>query len=109
MSNKMQNINTGFRISTGPAASNIYDNEENQLTIDWSFDAVYYKYNNGDWITISLGPKTEICEMYKINNVIIQEKFKNLCLYAFTKIKGYSEISDKALEILKKKLKMLEV
>ena len=101
------NENNGFRISTGPAASNAYDNEDNQLTVDWAFDAAYYKHKDVEWITISLGPITEKCEMYKINNVIMKEKFKILCLYTYINIKGYSEISDKALEELKKKLKML--
>ena len=108
MSNNGDN-NNGFRISTGPAASNAYDNEGNQLTVDWSFDAVYYKHKDGEWITISIGPKTEICDINKINNVIMKEKFKSLCLYAYTNIKGYSEISDKALEELKKKLKLLVI
>jgi len=107
MYNKTEIINMDFRISTGPAACNVYDNQENQLTVDWTFDAVYYKYKNENWITISLGPKTEICEIHKINNVIMTEKFKNLCLYTFSNIKGYSKISDDALEILKKKVKML--
>ena len=103
------NENKGFRISTGPAASNAYDNEGNQLTVDWAFDAAYYKHKDGEWITISLGPITEKCDIDKINNGIMKEKFKILCLYAYTNIKGYSEISDKALEELKKKLKTLVI
>jgi hypothetical protein len=34
-------------IVEGPAAANIYDKFTNsQLVVDWSFDALYYKFNN---------------------------------------------------------------
>ncbi len=102
-----KNTNCDFRISTGPAACNVYDSENNQLTIDWAYDSAYYKHNNCEWITISLGSSTILCEIYKINTVDMIEKFKKLCLYAYTNINGYSDISDKALILLKKKLKNL--
>jgi hypothetical protein len=34
-----------YRFSTGPAASNTYDDAtQSQLTLDWSFDGVYFIY-----------------------------------------------------------------
>ena len=46
-----------YRFTSGLAASNTYlttNNGESQLTFDWTYDSVYFKFYNERWITINL-------------------------------------------------------
>jgi hypothetical protein len=80
------NVYNNFRFSSGPAAANAYnDNNNTQLTIDWSYDGIYFKYDN-TWITLSIGPKTINHEMSKIDTAIMKYTFKKLCLYAIEEL-----------------------
>lgn len=75
--------NNSFRYTSGPAAVTIYnDSQESNLTIDWSYDAIYFKYKNSSWITLSIGPKTTKNEVNKINGSKMINIFKNLIFYA---------------------------
>jgi hypothetical protein len=48
-----------YRFSTGPAASNTYDDAtQSQLTLDWSFDGVYFIYRQEPAIVLSIGEQT---------------------------------------------------
>ena len=77
-----------FRISVGPAAANIYDDDtKSRLTVDWSFDAIDYKYRNGEIITFSIGPKTEKSELFKIDTPDKKLIFKNLAFFAIENLK----------------------
>ena len=55
-----------LRMSYGSAALNVYDDESNtRLTVDWSYDGLYYRYKNfndiGDGIDfLFLGRKTPV-------------------------------------------------
>ena len=78
-------------IVEGPAAANIYDKFTNsQLVVDWSFDALYYKFNNEEWITISIGPETHTNDIYKINTAEMVRVFLKLCAFSLDNIKGTS-------------------
>jgi thymidine kinase len=89
-----------FRLSKGPAAANIYHGTISQLTIDWSYDAVYFKYENNDSIILSLGPCTSVHDIGKINTPNMITEFKSLYIYALNNLNGYSGNSDKALVVL---------
>ena len=78
-----------FFIVEGPAAANIYDKfNDSQLVVDWSFDALYFQFNKGDWITISIGPETATNDIYKIDTREMVIVFLRLCCYAVDNIKG---------------------
>jgi hypothetical protein len=48
-----------YRFSAGPAASNTYDDAtQSQLTLDWSFDGVYFIYRQEPTIVLSIGEQT---------------------------------------------------
>jgi hypothetical protein len=109
--NKKENLeienNWRLTLSKGPAAAHVYlsINYTNccQITLDWSFDAVYFKYYDYDWITLSIGPKTITHEIDKIDT---DDKLKIFKLLAsqFNKLKDYSIISNESLITLKKLL-----
>ena len=85
-------------IVEGPAAANIYDKFNNaQLVVDWSFDALYYKFNNKNWITISIGPETHINDIHKINTAEMVRVFLKLCAFSLDNIKGTDNKTIRAL------------
>ncbi len=52
-------MNTQFTFSKGPAASNTYLKDSAgatlaQLTFDWSYNSVYFKYGSFGWVTVDL-------------------------------------------------------
>ncbi len=88
-------------ISAGCAAAHIYNDEnceQTQLTVDWTYDGLYYRYKDQGWITLSLGPKTEINDIHKINTDPMKSDFKRLCFHAIAKLEGQFPDSDKVLE-----------
>jgi hypothetical protein len=98
MSLQYNNYTNKLRFTAGPAAAHVYDDSTNsKISIDWSFDGLYYQYNNGPWITLSLGPKTTTNELDKINTPEMKSVFKSLCFYGIENLQGYSGNSDKAL------------
>lgn len=97
MSFQSKYLDDKLRISAGPAAAHINDDANTQITVDWSFDGLYYKYKDHSWITLSLGPQTEKNEIDKINTPEMKSNFKSLCFFALEQLKGYSGHSDKAL------------
>jgi hypothetical protein len=90
-------------ISKGPAAAHIYLMINNicecQLTLDWSYDAIYYKYYDDDWIILSIGPKTTYnkSQIDKINTQDKVQIFKKLAEKCLTDLPNYSTISDRSL------------
>lgn len=88
-------VKMSIRLSTGPAAANIYkvtkdDTVVSHLLLDWSFEAIDFKYMKNKWITIN---KENI-------NSLKPEEFKDfieLSDYCFTNLNNFSEISDKTL------------
>ncbi len=94
-----------MRLSKGPAASNTYYEENGkiiyQLTLDWSFDGVYFTYDNQP-IIFSIGPRTDINELHMINTPDKINALKNLAKYTKTNLIGYSGNSDNALSELNK-------
>jgi hypothetical protein len=93
-------------ISEGPAAANIYDKFTNsQLVVDWSFDALYFKFNNEEWITLSIGPETHTNDVYKINTTEMIRVFLKLCCYAVENIKGRNYKINKALNEIREIIK----
>lgn len=89
-------------IVEGPAAANIYDKFTNsQLVVDWSFDAIYFKFNNREWITISIGPETNTNDIHKIDTPEMVRVFLKLCLYSLDNIKGNSRKIKRALNEIK--------
>ena len=91
-----------MRVSKGDYAVTIYDDDGSSLTIDWSFDGLYFKYKNGPYITLSLGEKTKENQIYMINTPDIIEVFKKMCFFGFKNLKGYSDNSKNAVyEVLK--------
>lgn len=98
--------NITYYISKGPAASNtyLYNNgiECCTLTYDYSFEALYFKYINNDWLVISLGSRTERNDIALINTNEMKSIFIKAINYTIKNITGYSGISDKYLEIINK-------
>jgi hypothetical protein len=95
-----------YYITEGPAAANIYDKFTNsQLIVDWSYDALYYKFNNGKWIILSIGPETSENEIHEINTREMISIFLKLCCYAVENIKGHSYKINKALNEIRKIIK----
>ena len=87
-----------LKLTSGPAAGNVYNFEQKtQLTIDWSLDGLYFKYKDENWIVLSLGPKTTINELDKINTSEMVSEFKTLCFHALNNIRDHSIIADKAM------------
>jgi hypothetical protein len=88
-------------IILGPVAATIKDNHST-LVIDWSYDALYFKYYDEPYITISIGEKTQIDEIFKINTPEIKSKFKHLSYFAFDKLKSqrcYKNINNSLNEL----------
>lgn len=89
-----------FRINQGPAAAicKLFDNDKKigELTLDWSYDGVYFKYYDNDYMIISIGSKTKKNDIEKLN-IIDKLYFNILSNHLIKKIKGYSLLSDNAL------------
>jgi hypothetical protein len=95
-----------YYILEGHAAANIYDKFTNsQLVVDWSFDALYFQFNNKEWITLSIGPETTKNEIHEINTPEMIRIFLKLCCYAVENIKGRSYKINKALNEIREILK----
>ena len=84
-----------IRLSIGPAAANIYKVTDNDtvvshLLLDWSFEAIDFKFMKNKWITIN---------QENINSLKPEEfkDFIELSDYCFSNINNFSEISDKTL------------
>jgi len=91
-----------FRFSNGPAASNTYDDDtQSQLTLDWSFDGVYFIYRQEKAIVLSIGERTVLHEIDHLNTPEKRSVFKKLKEYTEEKLRHYSGNSDKALDALK--------
>ena len=90
-----------LRLLKGPAAAHVYlyigEIVCCQLTLDWSYDGVYYKYYNDPWITLSIGSKTDIHEIYKIDKNDKKMIFKKLAFYFIKELPEYSGNSDASL------------
>ena len=92
-----------MRINYGPAAANVYHLDDTcQLTIDWSFDGVYFKYKNEEWITLSIGEKTTNHQIGSLNTPDKICLFKEMVSFSQKKLKSYSGNSKKALAALSK-------
>ena len=93
-----------FNVTKGPAAANVYWKNDGktigQLTLDWSYDAIDFKYMNQEWITLSIGPKTEKHEINKLDTKDKKDMFVLLEWHLQKNLKGYSVVSDEALEKL---------
>ena len=100
-----------FTLSKGPAAahSNMMINNicKCQLTLDWSYDGIYFKYYNDLWIIISIGPKTEKYEIDKIDTDDKVLIFKQLAYNFWTELPNYSTNSDLSLIKLKEIINLL--
>ena len=103
-----------LKISSGPYAATIYDNEtDSKLIIDWSCDSLYFKYRDDSYITLSIGHgealtsspvKIPNSEIHKLNTQESINTFTKLCQVALKELNGYSVISDNALFEIKKML-----
>ncbi len=94
----------------GPCAATItllLNKKEYKLTLDWSYDSYYYKFEDESWITLSYGPKgkeNEIeNEIEKINTEKKKEIFQKLCEYS------YRDITDSQAYECIQKLKLLKI
>ena len=88
-----------LRMSYGSAALNVYDDESNtRLTVDWSYDGLYYRYKNFNDIVVSLGSKTIRDETFLINTPYMITNFKLLCIEAIEVLKKHNyEVSNKVI------------
>lgn len=87
-----------IKLSKGPAAANIYNVVENDIVIshlllDWSFNAIDFKYADKKWITL------ETDNIKSLGNDELKE-FTDLANYAILNLNNFSEISDKTLNKL---------
>ncbi len=98
-------LNWYSRVTKGPAAAHSYliinGQQTCQVTLDWSYDGIYYKYNDNPWIILSIGPKTQTHDLDKIDTEDKKKIFKYLSLQFFDKLENYSEISNKSLKKLR--------
>jgi hypothetical protein len=88
-------------LSKGVAAAHVYmtinNDEKYQLTLDWSFDGVYFKNLDNTWIVLSIGPKTKTHDIDKIDTDNKIAAFKIMALHFISKLQDYSIRSDVAL------------
>jgi hypothetical protein len=84
-----------IKITKGPAAANvlkILDDKyvHTQLLLDWSFDAIDFKYLDNKWITLT---------NLNINSLDLDQhiEIKELADYALIHLKDYSEKTNKSL------------
>ena len=107
----MDNVNWLSRLSKGPAAAHAYlsiNNVEScQLTLDWSYDGVYFKYYNDQWVVLSIGLKTITHEIEKLDTENKIQIFKYLSSQFLDKLKNYSEKSNNSLMKLKELTNLL--
>ena len=106
--------NYDIRLSKGPAAARVYLSFNDsqlynccQLTLDWSYDGLYFKYYNNDWIILSIGPKTEKHQIYNLDTDDKIKIFKVLANYFLNNLQNYSTISDASLLKLKEIMYLL--
>jgi len=98
---------TYYRLNKGSSAAHSYLILNNiikcQLILDWTYDAIYYKYYNDEWIILSIGPKTPYnqSDFDKINTDNKVQVFKNLADNCLTELPNYSIISDQSLITLR--------
>ena len=88
-----------IKISTGPAASNIYKIMDNDVVIshlllDWSFKAIDFKYMNNKWMTLN-NDNIKLLNKEEINEI------KELSIFAINNVESYPEKSDETLKTLK--------
>ncbi len=93
-----------FSLSKGPAAAHIHLTKNNtdkceycQLTLDWTYDGVYFKFLNDDWVILSIGEKTKT---HQLSNIDAEEKikiFKIMASYFLNELPNYSGTSDASL------------
>lgn len=89
-----------YKINKGPVAAicKLMDNNKliAEMTLDWSYNAIYFKFYYNDYMIISIGSKTVKNDINKLN--INDKLFFNLTSnHLIKKIKGYSSISDNSL------------
>lgn len=93
--------NYNFRLTKGPYAANVYLMQNDtyccQLTLDWSYDGVYFKFFNDDWITLSIGDKTITHDIDKLDTPNKIRIFKELSSHFLNNLQNYSENSDASL------------
>jgi len=97
-----------YSSSIGNAAANFYlaDNEKktsSQLTIDWSYNAMYFKYQGTPWITISFD------NLEEVNNIttgsedlkyLLRKAFSELNSSSYQKVKQSSEKIFSCIELM---------
>lgn len=83
----------------GPNAVSVTDYSKGiELTIDWSYDGLYFRYDrNQPPIVLSIGPETKRHELNKINTPSMINDFKVLSFHALNNLRDTSDISDNAL------------
>ena len=93
-----------YKISSGPAAAicRLYENNLKicEMTLDWSYDGIYFKYLDNDYMIISIGSKTRKNDLDRLDKNDI-ENFSKIGNYLIKNFQSYSEVSDKALSKLK--------
>ena len=87
--------------------ANIYylniDNINIELTLDWTFDSIYFKYDK--WIILSTGTKGIGTKGADEFHKLIPEEivmFKKIAFYALNTFKPFSPESEKCLNGLRK-------
>jgi hypothetical protein len=104
---------TEYRITKGQYASSTYlvNNGEQicQLQIDWSGDAIDFKFKDYNWITIPLTSPNFASDVLQLYKHEMKVSFKNTAEYTIKEMNGYSVNSDKALVRLKYIIQMLDL
>lgn len=98
------NVNNKFNITHNPQVYIYYTNENNteiQLTLDWNFDSIYFKYSN-TWIILSYGPKGNINQIHKIDNPQKISFFKSVAFHTLNTFKSFSTESENCIKELRK-------
>ena len=61
----------GFRVTSGPAAGNIYGDGDAQLVVDWSYNKIDFKFDTvSDWRTIDITLDDTNLNINNINTVL---------------------------------------
>ena len=96
-------MSTKLRLSYGPAASNTYDDDtHSKLTLDWSFDRVYFIYRQEKGIVFSIGERPVLYEMELLDTLEKISLFKKLAEYTLEQLRHSPVNSNKALDALKR-------
>jgi hypothetical protein len=103
--------NTEFLITKDHHAANAYyineDNTRIQLTLDWTFDSIYFKYKD-NWIILSTGEKGHINEIDKLNTLDIIQMFKKISFNVLNEFKPFSHQSTECINGLKNIINMIK-